>query len=509
MSAIFVPLPHVKPKASPSGAREGRGEGATRKPDTPWLTCVVPVGLACLVLAACGTSPGASTAVRDAASFGIPARAGVAGESGQAIPAWETFVLDPAIRELVRAALTDNRDLRVSLLAVERSQAQLRASQANRWPQLGVGGTAQRAPNTQGNQVNTFTAGVQMPAWEIDFFGRLAALDDAARAQLLSSQAGQRAAELALVAAVANTVLALRTDAQLLAISRRTLDTREESLRLVTLRERQGAASMVDVDSQAVLAAQAKAAVAQFERQVAQDTSALQLLVGRELQAAEVDAARAAGPDASSASNASNASNVANVASGPLMDVPAGIASTALLDRPDVIAAERQLDAAQANVSAARKALLPAVTLTAQAGQASTSLRDMFDRGSFAYTVAANLFFAIFDGGRRQAGIDIAESTQRAALAQYEKAVQSAFRETADALFGVDTWRRQRAALDEQLRAAQDLSRLVDLKAQRGAASLLEQLEAQRNLFAAEQAAVQARQAEQASRVAVWKALGH
>ena len=245
--------------------------------------------------------------------------------------------------------------------------------------------------------------------------------------------------------------------------------------------------------------AQAKAAVAQFERQVAQDTSALQLLVGRELQAGEVEAAKGGALSAASASSQSG---------DPLMQVPASIASTALLDRPDVIAAERQLDAAQANVSAARKAVLPAVTLTAQAGQASTSLRDMFDRGSFAYTVAANIFFAIFDGGRRQTGIEIAESTQRAALAQYERAVQSAFRETADALVGVDTWRRQRAALDEQLRAAQDLSRLVDLKVQRGAANLLEQLEAQRNLFAAEQAAVQARQAELASRVAVWKALG-
>ena len=453
----------------------------------------------CLVLAACAGTQRSNAPVRDAASFGIPAKAGAAAESGQALPAWDSFVLDPAIRDLVRAALADNRDLRVALLNVERSQAQLRASEANRWPQIGVGGTAQRAPNTQGNQVSTFTAGVQMPAWEIDFFGRLAALDDAARAQLLSSQAGQRAAELALVAAVANTVLALRTDAQLLAIAQRTLATREESLRLVALRERQGAASMVDVESQSVLAAQAKAAVAQFERQVAQDTSALQLLVGRELQAGEVEAAKGGALSAASASSQSG---------DPLMQVPASIASTALLDRPDVIAAERQLDAAQANVSAARKAVLPAVTLTAQAGQASTSLRDMFDRGSFAYTVAANIFFAIFDGGRRQTGIEIAESTQRAALAQYERAVQSAFRETADALVGVDTWRRQRAALDEQLRAAQDLSRLVDLKVQRGAANLLEQLEAQRNLFAAEQAVVQARQAELASRVAVWKALG-
>ncbi len=487
MSAIFLARPL---------AGEGRGEGATRKPDPCWLTCAVPIAFACLVLASCANTPGTSTAVRDAASFGIPAKAGIVGATGegaQAMPPWDTFVLDATMRTLIRAALADNRDLRVALLAVERSQAQLRASQAGRWPQLGVGGAAQRAPNTQGSQGNTFSAGLQMPAWEIDFFGRLAALDDAARAQLLSSQAGQRAAELALVAAVANTVLALRTDAQLLAIAQRTLATRDESLRLVTLRERQGAASLVDVNAQAVLAAQAKAAVAQFERQVAQDTSALQLLVGRELQPAEIDAAMAVASSAPS---------------DPLMDVPAGITSTALLDRPDVIAAERQLDAAQANVSAARKAVLPAVTLTAQAGQASTSLRDMLEGGRFAYTLAANLFFAIFDGGRRQAGIDIAESTQRAALAQYEGAVQSAFRETADALVATDTWRRQRTALDEQLRAAQDLSRLVDLKAQRGAASLLEQLEAQRNLFAAEQAAVQARQAEQASRVAVWKAIG-
>ncbi len=459
---------------------------------------VVAMVASTLGCASRSTDEASRTATREAAAAAVPAMwggqpAGGAASSAEPVP-WERFVADEPLRRLVQEALANNRDLRVAALNVERAQAQLRATGANRWPQVGVGGTAQRAPNTQGGQSNTFTAGLQLTSWEIDFFGRLASLDDAARAQWLATDAGRRATELSIVAGVVNTVLALRADTQLRAIAQRTAQSRDASLDLVKLRERQGASSLVEVESQALLASQARAAVAQYTRLIAQDETALQLLLGRALTSDERSgAARGLTTDATDAT---------------FTDVPAGLASTVLLDRPDVIAAEQQLASAQANVDAARKAVLPAITLTAQAGQASSELRELFRSGNFAYTIAANLFFSIFDGGRRQAGIDAAESTQRIALAQYERAVQAAFKETVDAMSAVQTWREQRVALDEQQRAASELSRLVDLRAQRGASSLLEQLDAQRNLFAAEQAVVQARQAEQASRVALWRALG-
>ena len=434
---------------------------------------------------------------------------------------WQDFVRDATLREWISQALSHNRDLRVALINVERAQAQLNATGAARWPSLGVGAGAQRAPNTTGRQTNTFTLGLQVPAWEVDLFGRLSAIDEAARAQLLASEAGARAAQIALIAQVMQVAFALRADTQLLAIAERTAATREESLRLVTLREKQGASSLIDLDTQLLLAEQARAAVAQYQRQRAQDLSAIQLLVGQPFDESHAETLKLGaapglglrpGPASTTAARSEVKAATLNFDAASwdavLSQVPAGLDATVLLERPDVIQAERQLEAAYANLQAARRALWPTLTLTGQAGQASASLSDLLKGGHFAYALAANAFAAIFDGGRRQAGIDAADSSERIALAQYEKAVQSAFRETADGLSAVNTWRRQRTALDGQSRAASELARLVNLKAERGAASLLEQLEAQRTQFAAEQAAVLAQQAELASRVNLWKALG-
>jgi multidrug efflux system outer membrane protein len=351
-----------------------------------------------------------------------------------------------------------------------------------------LGGGVARAPDNNGNQGNTFTAGVQLASWEIDVFGRLRALDAAARAQLLASEAGQRAVQTAIVAQVIATALAVRADDALIDVAQRTVAARDESLRLVRLRERAGASSLLDVDSQAVLAAQARVALAQAQRARAQDGNALALLVGRPVGAAEVG-------------NAPLAPTL-------LAEVPAGLPSSLLLERPDVVAAERLLEASSANLSAARRALWPSITLTAQAGQVSSQLSGLFEGGNFAYSLAANLFFTVFDGGRRQAGVAGADAAERIALAQYEQAVQTAFRETADALAGLTTWRDQLVAQRQQLDAAREVASLVDLRARQGAASLLEQLEAQRSLFAAEQALVQTQLAELSNRVALFKAIG-
>jgi outer membrane protein, multidrug efflux system len=474
-----------------------------------------------VMLAACGTSSGPA---RERADFGVAAQlpstssttttTTTTASSKAARLEWQDFVRDTTLREWISQALAHNRDLRVALINVERAQAQLNATGAARWPSLGAGAGAQRAPNTMGLQTNTFTLGLQVPAWEVDLFGRLSAIDEAARAQLLSSEAGARAAQIALIAQVMQAALALRADTQLLAIAERTAATREESLRLVTLREKQGASSLIDLDTQLLLAEQARAAVAQYQRQRAQDLSAMQLLVGQpfdESHAETLKLGSTSGLGLSSTAGQGRAATLnfdASAWDAVLSEVPAGLDATVLLERPDVIQAERQLEAAYANLQAARRALWPTITLTGQAGQASASLSDLLKGGHFAYALAANAFASIFDGGRRQANIDAADSSERIALAQYEKAVQSAFRETADGLSAVDTWRRQRAALEGQAKAARELARLVNLKAERGAASLLEQLEAERTHFAAEQAAVLAQQAELASRVGLWKALG-
>lgn len=185
-----------------------------------------------------------------------------------------------------------------------------------------------------------------------------------------------------------------------------------------------------------------------------------------------------------------------------------GLDSSVLLRRPDVVQAEQTLRAAQANIAAARAAFWPSITLTAQGGQVSSQLSGLFEGGHFAYTVAANALLTVFDAGRRQANLAQADVAQQIAQAQYERAIQSAFREVADGLAGTATWREQGTALQQQLAAVRETARLTQLKARLGAASVLEQLESERSLWAAEQSVLQARLGELNNRVALLKALG-
>jgi len=462
----------------------------------PRATLLAAAALAALV-AGCA-SPGAQApidapqALQQAA---VPAQLPVgAGAPADTAPvAWRDLVRQPRLVRLVELALAGNRDLRVALLNVQRAQAQLQLSDANRLPTVGAGLGATRAPNSKGEQANTLTAGLQLSAWELDLFGRLANLSEAARAQLLASQAGQRAAELALAGTVVQAALAVQADDELLALARQSLDSRQQSLKLTALRESVGSASRLELAAQQQLVAQAQATLAQLTRQQAQDGNALALLLGQ-----PVPADLAAAPAAST--------RLADEAW--LAEVPAGLSSAVLLRRPDVVQAEQTMRAAQANISAARAAFWPTITLTGQAGQVSPQLSGLFQGGNFAYTLAANALLTVFDAGRRQANVASAEAAQQIARAQYERAIQSAFRDTADALAGLATWREQLVAQQAQLAAARETARLTDLKAGQGAASVLEQLEAQRGLWAAEQAVVQVRLAELGNRVALFKALG-
>lgn len=424
----------------------------------------------------------------------VPAQLPAAPGASADTPAldWQAVVLAPRLRQWVALALQHNRDLRVAALNVQRAQAQLGLADASRLPTLGVGLGASRAPNSKGQEANTLTAGVQLSTWEIDLFGRLASLSEAARAQLAASEAGRRAAELSVTAAVLQAALAWQADDELLALARDTLASREQSLALVRLRESVGAASLLDLQAQIGLAAQARASVAQLTRQQAQDGQALALLLGQPVAASAGDAA--AGPRLSDEAW--------------LAEVPAGLSSAVLLRRPDVVQAEQSLRAADASVDAARAALWPSITLTAQAGQASAQLSGLFEGGNFVYTVAANALLTVFDSGRRAANVAAAEAAQQIAGAQYQRAIQAAFRDTADALAGRATWQEQVEALTVQRAAARETARLTGLRAAQGAASTLELLEAQRGLWAAEQAVLQARLGMLLNRVALFKALG-
>ena len=455
---------------------------------------------------------------------GVPALLPVGAGAPADTPAlgWRDLVREPRLVAWVELALQNNRDLRVALLTVQRAQAQLGLADANRLPTVGLGLNASRAPNNQGQQANSLSAGVSVSTWEIDLFGRLASLSDAARAQLLSSQAGRQAVELALVGSVLQAGLALQADDELLDLARLALTSREQTLKLTQLRESAGAASLLELQAQQTLMAQGRVALAQLTRQQAQDQNLLALLLGQPVPAiaaptaaptAALTAALTAAPTAALTAAQTAAPTAAPTAArladeAWLTEVPAGLSSAVLLRRPDVIAAEQTMRAAQANIAAARAAFWPSISLTAQAGQASAQLAGLFQGGNFAYTLAANALLTVFDAGRRQANVDAATAAQQIAQAQYERAIQSAFRDTADALAGLATWRDQLAAQREQRDAARETARLTELKAAQGAASALERLDAQRALFAAEQAVVQVRLAELNNRVALFKALG-
>ncbi len=421
----------------------------------------------------------------------VPAQWPYASATDGAQPAdlpWQAFFSDPRLRGLIATALRNNRDLRVAVLNIEQARAQYDIRNADRTPTVGVGVSASRTPKSDGGNTQLYTTGLQISSWEIDFFGRIASLSEAALSQYLATEEGRKAAQIALVSTVATTWLNIVADEELLALTRQTLATREESLRLTRMRFEGGVSSELDFRQAQSLAESARVALAQQQRQRALDQNALSLLLG------EPAPPEVASTDALSAI--------------ALPDVPAGLASEVLTRRPDVRQAEQQLVAANANIGAARAAFFPRITLTAGIGTASNELSGLFSSGSWGLSVAPALLQPIFDAGRNRAGLRSAAVSRDIAVAQYERAIQTAFREVADALAG-------RATLAEQLQSQTNVAeaeavrlRLSTLRYENGVASYLDLLDAQRSLFTARQAVIQTRLLRLQNQVLLYRALG-
>lgn len=403
------------------------------------------------------------------------------------VQAWESFITDARLRELVALALKNNRDLRVATLNIEQVRAQYHVRRADQVPTVNATVAGNRQPTASGDISSTYTAGLAMASWELDFFGRVASLKDAALAQFLASEEAQRAVQTSLVASVASSWLSLQTDEALLALTQRTLATREDSLRLTRLRFDNGAASALDLRQAESLTAAARATLAQQRRTIAQDLNALTLLVGQEVP---VNLLPGAGDVA------------------PFQPVPEGLPSELLTRRADIRQAEQQMVAANANIGAARAAFFPRISLTAGIGTVSTELSGLFKDGSWGFSLAPQALLPIFDMGRNQANLDATRAARDIAVAQYEKAIQVAFREVADALAGRATLGEQLAAQEAQAQAEADRFRLAELRYRNGVASYLDVLDAQRSLFTTQQALAQTRLAQQQNQVALYKAMG-
>lgn len=446
----------------------------------------VSAAVAALLLAGCANLAPAHQRPAAPVAQSWPAPAAATGQAAAEL-AWQQFYAgDVRLAELIKLALQNNRDLRVALLNVEQARALARVADANRLPTVGVGLSGSRQPTADGGSSRNYQAGLQITAFELDLFGKIKNQSDAAMARYLATVEGGRAAQIALVSGVASSYLALQADEELLALARQTLATREDSLRLTRLRYDVGAASALDLSSAESTAAAARASVAQTQRQRDQDQNALVLLLGQPLPAAL--------PQGQA------------LAALQLADVPAGLPSEVLVTRPDVLQAEQQLIAASANIGAARAAFFPSITLTTSLGTASSQLSELFSNTAWTFTSQA--LMPLFDAGRNRANLEAAKAAQGIAVAQYEKAVQTAFREVADALAG-------RATLDEQLQAQQAQAdaegqrlKLVELRYANGASNNLELLDAQRASFAAQQAVLQVRLAKLLNGVQLYKVLG-
>ena len=401
---------------------------------------------------------------------------------------WRDFFVDQRLQQVIALALENNRDLRVAVLNVQRAQGLYRVQRADRVPSVGANGTWSRTGG-DGPLSDTYAASIGITDFELDLFGRVRNLSDAALQQFFAQEEARRSAQLALIAETAAAYLTLAADQEQLRVAQATLRTREESHAITEKRYELGAVSALDVSQSRTQVEAARAGMARYSGQVAQASNALQLLVGAPVP-----------PDLLPTAFGASLTGLA-----PL---PAGLPSDTLLRRPDVMGAEHQLRAANANIGAARAAFFPSITLTGSAGYASDQLSSLFDTGTYVWAFVPQVNVPIFQGGRLTANLDVATADRDIALARYEGAIQSAFREVADALALTATLDAQRAALQTTVDAAGEADRLARARFNAGRDSYLVLLESQRSLYLAQEALIVTQLAEQANRVRLYKALG-
>lgn len=461
-----------------------------------WAGLVLLMGVGgCVSLAPPVTAPdpmlGARyDAVSDAAlpELGASARAAV-------LP-WRQVITDEATRRRIDLALKNSRDLRLAVLRVSEAQAAYGVRKAEEWPLVAAGAQAARtrvpsalSPTGQALQDNFFRAGMGFSDWELDLWGRVRGLKTAALQEFLASDAARRGITLSLIAQVADASFALQELDERIALARRAEVTRAESLRIFRRRVEEGATSRLELTQVELLWQQARTLVTQLELARANQLHALALLMGD--------------PGTSSITESPGILNM-----GAIADVPAGLPSDLLTDRPDVMAAEHAIKAANAQVGVARAAYFPRIALTAVGGVASGDLSGLFQESHRGWALAPNITLPLLDAGRRSAAVDVARVREQEAVARYEKTVQNAFREVSDALSARHWLAEQAEAMDAMHAAQAERARLAHLRYDAGSARYLEVLDAERDLLTLEQQQKQVRRALLSARLGLYVALG-
>ncbi|WP_092137690.1 efflux transporter outer membrane subunit [Cupriavidus sp. YR651] len=408
---------------------------------------------------------------------------------------WEDFFTDPRLRRLIELALANNRDLRIATLSIDQARAQYRIQRAAQFPAIdaNAGMVSSRVPSGlrapgQPSVINAFSAGVGFNAFEIDVFGRVRSLKHEALEQYLAIEEVRRSAQISLVSEVATAYLTLQADQTLLKISQDTLNVQQSAVEMITRSKRAGGMAQIDMHRAQTQLETARVGVEQYTRQVAQDENALALLIGGPLPG-----------DLPAPQPFENTSFVA--------ELPAGLPSSLLEQRPDIMAAEHRLKAANANIGAARAAFFPSISLTGAVGVASTTLAGLFT-GGMAWAFAPQITLPIFNAGANQARLDASEVQKDINVAAYEKTIQGAFREVADGLAARGTYDRQAAAQESLEKEITETRRLSEMRFKNGVDDYFAVFDAQRQLYSAQQSLATIRLARLTSRVGLYKALG-
>ena len=407
---------------------------------------------------------------------------------------WAAFFDDAELRALIDRALANNRDLRAAAARIEQARAAVRGRGADLAPQLAgslgmvKAGLPGNLARMLGDDTLTSYDGLLQASWEIDLFGRLRSLRAAALQQYLASSEARRGLATSLIAQVAVNCLADREYAERLALARATLANRERALHLLTRRYEAGSGSKIEVTQAETLRTQAAGAIQSIELSRAQNRAALALLVGAPVE----DEALTHG--------------LADM--GATQSIPAGLPSELLANRPDIAAAEHRLRGAEANIGAARAAFFPSISLTGVAGSASRDLDALFGDGTSLWLFRPSISLPIFTAGKLRANLRASEAQRDEMIANYEKAIQSAFRDVADALAQRRWLEAQIGTTQQAIAALSERSRLATIRFEAGRAAYLEVLDAERDRFSAEQQLIQLRRAWLASGVALYAALG-
>lgn len=465
-----------------------------------------------VVLSACTLEPHYSLPSAPVQATWNGNAAGKADTASVADIGWRQFFPDPVLQRLIELALANNRDLRVAVLNVQAAQAQYRIQRADLFPSISAtgleqierypagvsassstggssGAAATTSASSHGETIRYYEVGVGFTSYEIDLFGKIRSLKHEALEKYFATEETQRASQLTLVAEVASAYLAILADESILKVTRDTLDSQTASYNLTRKSLDAGTSTELALRQAATTVDTARANLASYTRQEAQDRNALMILLGVPI------------PEDISFATDINSENLS-------ADVPVGIPSEILTRRPDVLAAEHQLVAANADIGAARAAFFPSILLTAQAGTASASLSGLFKPGSGAWTFSPQINLPLFTGGSNLANLDLSKIEKNVDVAQYEKALQSAFREVDDALAARNTLDEQLVAQRALLDDSSESYRLAEMRFRNGVDSFLPVLDAQRALYSAQQAVVSLELLRLQNMATLYKALG-